>query len=123
MSKVFSIVFNSRLNPEKLVLFNTSSVKNQDEAMTLGTGLTHKIFGDLQWRPVLQSSFDTPDLASAVQTSVPPIEFPKIYEIELTDSFLLKAIIDNQDKELYLASKKYLQDYHIKYIEDRLKVV
>lgn len=102
MSKVFSIVYNSRKKPEKLSMYSGLH-KTFEEAKKKGIERVVKDYGDISWVPLLQSLVEIEDI--------------NIYD----KNSVLNIIVKKKDRKLFNAMKPYITKNEILLVNDKLK--
>jgi len=99
--KLYSIAYKSKLKNKK-ALYTIPALNSQD-AYKAGIESLIKENGDLIWEADMMTISELPQM-----------------EVKKDKNYFLKCIVDNKDKELFTAGKKYLSDNEIKYVESSL---
>lgn len=99
-TKIYGIVYESQLQKKEAIYLIPAS--NSNEANSKGLEQLINELGDLIWKPKMMA---------VLSFEQEPIK---------DKNYLLKCIIDNKDKNLLQVGKKYLTDYEIKYVEDKI---
>ena len=107
--KVYSIYYQSSLYPEKVAL-GSIIAEDQYKASSMGMEELTKQQGNLNWNIKLINSIDLNNV------KIPIKEEP----IKETKNWIIKTIIDNKDKKLKNAVKKYLTQNELLFINDKI---
>lgn len=110
--KVFSILYESRLNPGRISLF-TAVAETGEEASRMGLDACNAQFGEILWEPRLANNITIGTLESPVKTQELTIEHDK--------NWLMKTILDSKDKKLFKAVRSYLSENEVTLIKEQLK--
>lgn len=125
--KVFSIAFQSVLYPDKIAMY-TAINDTPIEAHTDGIKRVIKDFGDLMWRANMATAIEiqiTPETRIEPQTNLlsnKEVSMMETNDIKKTsENWLMSTIINNKDNNLFSASKPYLSNSEILFIEEKIK--
>ena len=108
--KVFSILFSSQLQPGKQSLISVAC-NTSEEAYAAATETVKKSYGDFLWTPTLATIIDSKVNGVDAVTVAEPIKEDK--------NWLLKTIVDNKDKTLFMAAERYMSQPEISFIKDK----
>lgn len=116
---MYSILFQSRLNPINISMFS-GFAESEQQAYNIGFEKVKQDQGDLMWTPTIINSIEVPE--KIAETIKENIQETKVEDKnKLTENWLMSKIVDNKDSALFEASKKYLTSYEVLFIEDKIK--
>ena len=112
--KVFSILFESKLNPGRISLF-TSACENSEEALAQGEKSCIDNFGDLLW---------SPRLANNITINAIPLVENKDKTKDITASYdknwVMGKIIETKDINLFNAMRGYMSENEVRLVQEKL---
>lgn len=118
--KVFSILFQSTTIPERISLFSTTNAKTAEEAYTEGLKLITENHGNLAWKATMTNVLDVnKETRTLPVRSIPADETNDLRKQK--QNWLMEKIIKNKDEILFAASRNYLSDNEILYIQEKIK--
>ena len=115
--RIYSIVFQAMMAPEKIALYTTCKATSPEEAMKMAKESIVKINGDLMWKELLANAVDYPDIKSEV---VKTETVDTIETIKETKNWALQTVIKNNDKKLLTALTPYLSEPEKLFIKDKI---
>ncbi len=101
MNKIYSIAFESKIEPKRLALF-TAVAGSSSEVYKLAIETLTKDNADLIWEPKMTTTSELPVI------------------VDKDKNFMLNCIVTNKDVKLFEVGKKYLTGFEVKFIEEKL---
>lgn len=117
--KVYSIVLSSNDGSGQLALYSIAA-ENVNEAVGKSVIETNSIFGNRNWIVKLKTEVDV-GAAKIQEVRTVPVESVED-TTKFTKNFLLNTIVTFLDFALFEASKKYMTEDEVAYIDDKLAI-
>mgnify|MGYP001595998486 CR=1 FL=1 len=122
MIKVFSIVFQSKTNPEQIGIYTTPDAVTYGQAVDAGLQKLITVRGDLQWTALISNTLDiNAEMKVKEIAPMPEVKIDKDEKTKESKNWLLNIIVKHKDKKLLSACYKYLTMNEIALINDKLK--
>lgn len=118
---LFSIVFQSILQPSKVVL-STTVAKDNAEAYSKGLATIKAQQGDLLWVPIVIQSVAIENLVKDFSHSKDSAQGTVVETpvIAVDENWTYRTIIEKKDKALFDAMLPYMDEHVKQYISDRV---